>query len=740
MTTAPPMRPPTPTQPRPAAAPGSPSGGATIDPLKLVQKYKWVLCGSAVAGAIVGVIGHFLLLWIYPIYVSTAVFECYAQTDNVSSVVGTGTVEDELQRFMATQVQILLSDRLIGEAVNDPALAREAPKWYAQFVRNGSFNPAEAAEELLESLSAGVVVDSSLIQLSFRWTDPNDTTAIVRIIMETYQRNRRASHNLDAGERKRAVSNAIAALNSTIGTRKQQRERILRDENVETLDERYSVANQEIVFLQERIVEGRSTISALNVQLQQLTDEINSPVGITYTDRIRAAVDADPVIIQIKHQLASLEAALLAMQQRGIGPEHRSRKTLEARIQGTKDNMERERERLMRQRFDAEIDQLRSTIAQIRAQEAEHLIKLEEQRAKAADMARTLATVRDIMSEIDHLLQVKTQYEDDLKQLEALGDLPSSVRVVVYQQPQFPREPAFPKIYIMIPIGIVLVVGLVAGLIVLVEAVDQRVKTPADIALIPRTRVLGMVPHASEDPAAPQKVETVFRDQPSGVLAESFRQVRGPLLKRLRESGHKSLLVVAGMPGSGGTSVVVNLAAAMAAAEMRVLVIDANFRRPGVHRALGLPDAPGLAELLTGKGTLADVVRKTDDERVDVLPVGSVQDRRFELLATAACTQLLREASELYDMVLVDVAPAVVSGDALALANRCDASMLVVRALGEKRGQVARIRNELGEARAEFQGVLINGVRAAAGGYLKGNILATHRYQNTDAGSKPGAK
>jgi hypothetical protein len=72
----------------------------------------------------------------------------------------------------------------------------------------------------------------------------------------------------------------------------------------------------------------------------------------------------------------------------------------------------------------------------------------------------------------------------------------------------------------------------------------------------------------------------------------------------------------------------------------------------------------------------------------------------------------------------------------MALANRCDAVMLVVRALSEKRGMVARLRNELSEVKAEFLGVVVNAVRSAAGGYLKGNILAAHKYHNGGKGSK----
>ncbi len=100
----------------------------------------------------------------------------------------------------------------------------------------------------------------------------------------------------------------------------------------------------------------------------------------------------------------------------------------------------------------------------------------------------------------------------------------------------------------------------------------------------------------------------------------------------------------------------------------------------------------------------------------------------MERLASEEFTELLAAASAEYDIIFIDVPPAIVAGDGLSIANRCDATVLVVKAFSEKRGLVSRIRNELGDARAEFLGVIVNSVRASAGGYLRGNIRASQGY------------
>ncbi|HYE01683.1 MAG TPA: hypothetical protein VD963_00470, partial [Phycisphaerales bacterium] len=104
-----------------------------------------------------------------------------------------------------------------------------------------------------------------------------------------------------------------------------------------------------------------------------------------------------------------------------------------------------------------------------------------------------------------------------------------------------------------------------------------------------------------------------------------------------------------------------------------------------------------------------------------------------ERLSTSAMGSVLGELKSKFDLVILDVAPAIVSGDGLVLATRCDAVALVVRAGSEKRGLVARLMAQFGDSRAELLGVILSAVRSSAGGYFKRNIRATHEYQKPAA-------
>jgi succinoglycan biosynthesis transport protein ExoP len=626
-------------------------------------------------------------------------------------------------------VAILTSDRIIDRTVTDPKLISEAPRWSSQFIRNGRLDSVKAAKKLKKNLSAGIMGETELIRLSFWWTDPDEATAVLKLVSQTYSTDRFNQSRLDVNQRKQQIMTAISETEAQIKILQDRKLRMMFEKQTESLDQQHTAAMRQIDSLSTMITEVRAQKEMVASQLRQFQEELRSPSGPTIPDSVRKRVEDDYEVVQIKNELNSLEAGLTRLAKQGIGPEQRDYIRVKALVEARRQNLGQVRERLQRELFDAQIDSLKTAYDAASAQEADALSKLEAQKTKAIELTQLVTQVKDIDGEIRSLTDNKAKYGQDLKSVEVLTPLDTSSRVVVQQDAQRPKSPSFPKLYIMIPLGLVLCLGLVGGGVLLIEIVDQRVKTAADVAAIPRTRVLGMIPHSCEDPTACERIETVFRDRPAGVLAENFRQIRAQVLKKMTQGGHKSLLVVAGSPGAGATTVVINLAQAIAAAEHKVLVIDANFRRPGVHRVLGLSEQPGLSDVLAGEAGLWDAVQSSGTERFDVLAAGTPGVRVIERLGTEAIASLLKEAGTRYDIVLLDVAPAAVAGDGMSLANRCDATVLVVRALAEKRGMVVRLRNELGEAKAEFMGVVVNAVRSAAGGYLRSNILAAHTYQ-----------
>jgi len=703
----------------------------TIDPLKLMRKYAWLAVAAALLGAGMGVGAFYVLRAVAPEFTAEVIFEAFPPKEEAKTQEGTGS-EAEMERFMQTQVQRMISEQVFERIARDPRLVSEAQHWAAGVSTKGAVDANDAVEELAETLDARMLPGTNFIRLTAIYSKPVEASGLVKLAKEAYLTELRRSHNQTSAETKDVIKKQIDAIEQQILDLTAQRARIVADEGVDAIEQSQTEAARNLALVVNQLVAVGQEIQALKVTIAKFEEMLKSEAGITYTDLQRAQVEQMPVVATLQQRLRELETTRLSMRQAEIQPGHRSMKAVEAEIRATEQTLQESREVELRKLFDAQLDGSRSQAAQFQAQEADLLRQREDLRLEMTELTRILSDIDDLDERTDNLIQSRGRLEDDLRQVIARDTLSTAARISVAQPERIPTRVSFPRLLVTVPAGVFLALSCVGGLIVVREILDQRVKSPADVAMIPKARVLGMVPYASEDPSSPESIETVFRDDPRSILAESFRQLRTPVLKKMQRAGHKSLMVVAGLPGSGASSITLNLAFACAAAEQRVLVIDANFRRPAVHRAFGQGEAPGLSDVLAGKAALSKVSRKTDVEGVEILPAGSREHRVFERLGSEKMTELLAEAGRDYDLVLIDVAPAVVSGDALSVSHCADASILVVRAMGEKRGMVARLRNELGESRAELLGVVVNAVRSATGGYMRKNIRTSHAYQTEE--------
>lgn len=713
-------------------APLSQAGGSSIDPIKLLNKHKWLLVGAGVVGGLVGTGLTFVLEEVYPVWKPILLFRCTPPVESITAS-GGNTNEVEMTRFMQTQIKFITSDNVLSRVVDDPALRSQAQKWSARFMRTtpdgqSAFNTPRALRALRTDLGARVIPSTSLLEVSFSARTKEDATAILGLIREKYLAVLSSQGQTIQDDRTKSLTDTIARLDTELLGLQTRRRRIIETDGLESIDERASSNNQRLMQVNQDLAEIQQMLSGFARRREMMKAEIDNPQGFVASDENRERIDRDPLMQDFKVRISRFEDELKTMLNKGMSREHREYMALEARLAGTKANMEEERTRLLRQIFDADLDKYNKEISTLEAQVNAMTATRDELSRRQVALTQLQTEVSDIERQIDAGIKSRMTYNDLRQQLISLSQLTEANRVVVYQPERFPQELSFPQFKYMIPLGIILGMGLVGGIVFLREIVDQRVKGPSDINLMPRMKLLGWVPDASEDPEGKGAAESAFRDRPRGVLAESYRQLRSSVIKRIDASGHKSLLVIGGMPGAGASSVTANLALAMAASDRRVLVVDANFRRPSQHRIFGVQEAPGLADVLGSGKSVESVIQRSSTPNVDVLSVGSKELRVVERLAANAKGELISKLKGMYDFVIIDVAPAVVANDCFAIAQRVDSTLMVVRAMADKRGMVTRIRNEIGDTRGEFLGVVVNAVRTSSGGYMRGNIKAASDY------------
>ncbi|GAB4384521.1 MAG: polysaccharide biosynthesis tyrosine autokinase [Phycisphaerales bacterium] len=709
-----------------------------LDPVKLLKKYVWWLAAAAVVGAVIGTVAHFALLKLAPKYVSEVVFEIGPAQVEPGQLFNDYGRADEFERFMATQQQRMISSSVLEKVAQDPRLPMEAPNWIKPYMKGGAVNYIEASRDLADIVKARIVTGTSYIILSAAWKNPVDATAIAKLVKETYLSELSRTVSVEAQERAQLINSTIQSIEEQIRSANDQRARLLREQSVDSLDDRASALGQQQTLVLNQLAEVNQAITQLTSMIEQMEKMRNSETGITYSDTQRAAANQDPIVLNLRQQLKAVETELQQLRQQGFKEAHREYRRLQARADSITQQIQESLNEALARNFDAEYDQLTRDLRTYQARNLQLTQEAEKLRTQLAELNENIAKIDDLDRQVNELIAAKQTQSENLANLRQQADRKNAGRVSVIQSERKPTEVSFPKIIIMVPAGVVIVTGLVGGVVVLRELFDQRVKGPSDITLLPRAKVLGMIPSREEDPSTNAPAETVFRDVPSSVLAEHIRQLRTAVIQQMQRQGHKSLVVLGGMPGSGASTVVANLGMACASTDLRVLIVDGNFRRPAQHRIFKTPDSPGLADQLAGLASVDDVIVHVPGEaKLDLVPVGSAEHRVFERLGAHQMGMFLDAVKDRYDLIIVDVAPALVSSDGLALANRVDASMLVVRALGETRGMVARLRNELDECRADMLGVLVNAVRSAAGGYMRQNIRVSQAYHTP--GVKVGA-
>lgn len=718
-------------------ASGGGGGGASIDPVKLLKQYYPMLILALMVGTGIGVGAHFVLLREYPLWTAKAMFHVQDPIESVSTaIVRVPQSRDEQERYLGTQIQLMTSDIVLNKAVRDRNFVKT--EWAKPFVdTKGAIDVDKAVRALQKKVSARMLPQTSLLELTMSTHKDVDSAIIVAAVTDAYMEDHRSRGRSNSTNQRGALTQKINSLETSIRDLITSRGKLLEDARLDDMDIRTSAPSMEQENISRELVQINTDLSSVMSQMDTYLKQLQENRTDMVPDRLRDRLDRDPVMNQYQQKIASLKDSESALLKQGYLVNHPDVLNIRANIDASERQREDYETKKLQEMRAGEIDSIQTAIDSLNSQKK----TLDEKNATLSTRRQEIVQARVRFDQIESDL---SRLQDDLQRYqaafteadlfdfrqnansEAVGD-----RVRVIAPAETPTAMSFPKLKTMMLVGGILSVGLVGGLIFLREVLDQRVRGPHEAAMVPRVKVLGIVPEASEDPSKPASIETAFRDSPSGVVTESFRQLRAPLIQKMDYNGHKSLLVMSGMPGSGATTVASNLALGCAGSGERVLIIDANFRRPGMQRVFKLPEGNGLADVLAGTVPLDEAVSATPVEGLSVLCAGTAAGRAVpERLAGEAMNRVLLEASAKFDRIFIDVPPAIVAGDGMSVANRCDAAIIVVRAYAEKRGLLARVRNQLGDTRAEFLGVVVNAVRASAGGYFKRNIKATHQYQN----------
>ncbi|MDA4842291.1 polysaccharide biosynthesis tyrosine autokinase [Enterobacter hormaechei] len=223
-----------------------------------------------------------------------------------------------------------------------------------------------------------------------------------------------------------------------------------------------------------------------------------------------------------------------------------------------------------------------------------------------------------------------------------------------------------------------------------------------------------------------RSVKLLARDNPTDLSVEAIRSLRTSLHFAMMQASNNILLISGATPEAGKTFVSCNLAAVIAQSDKKVLLIDADLRKGQVHHELGFSEENGLSDVLIGKMTFSDIIKKTEIENLDFISRGQIPPNPSELLMNANFKTLLDCVSSLYDMVIIDTPPVLAVSDACIAAKYAGATMLVARFQKNTLKEMEVSNKRFAQNNLVINGVIFNRVEKRAINYYEYN---DYKYQ-----------
>ena len=347
------------------------------------------------------------------------------------------------------------------------------------------------------------------------------------------------------------------------------------------------------------------------------------------------------------------------------------------------------------------------------AEERSLMTALEQQKNEALALNRRAIEYGSLQRDAASNRQIFEGLLQRTKETDIASNLrTSNIRIV--DEAEIPRYPARPQKLGSLTLG--LFGGSVLGIALafLFEYLDSRFKNPEDIKQHLGLPFLGMIPsiHAKEHQGNP----LVNAGAPPQFV-EAFRSLRTNVLFSSPDAKARHVVVTSTIPGEGKTVVASNLALSLAATGHRVLLIDADMRRPKAHTVFNMEQEPGLSNIIAGKVKASDAVKRIDQSNCWFLPAGTSPPNPVELLGSRRFSDFLASLSHHFEWVIIDSPPVMAVADGAVLAHVATGVVFVVGAEMATRGAVKAALEQLDAAKAQYVGAVLNKVEVQRHAY-----------------------
>ncbi len=636
---------------------------------------------------------------------------------------------------LETEVMILQSDLLALQVVKELALDRRADFGGKTADLSSSIDlapdPLQAdssrASSLLSSFRGNLKVTLSpnthIIKVSFRSPDKELTANVVNTLMSTYAENNFKSRFDSTMQASDWLSKQLVDLQMKVETSQEKLVRYQKEHEILGMDEKQNITTAKLDELNKSLTAAESDRMAKEsvYRLVESGDADTIASAASTLDAAGAGTTSDSALLstlRTKEADVRIQAAELSTQ---FGPSYPKVMQLNGQLK----------------EIDAQLlAEIKKVGGKIRGQylaalQRENMLReaFEKQKQQANKLNESAIQYSILKRDLD---SYRTLYEGLMEKMKeagvSAGLKSNNFRIVdVARVPTAPIEPNIPR-----NLAFAVMLGLTSGvgLAFLLEGLDNTVRTTEQAQMISGLPPLGMIPMGSRTAreganakrlviaTSKEAVELITQVRPQSQMAESYRALRTSLLLSNLGAPPKVIMITSALPQEGKTTTSINCAVVLAQKGIRVLLIDADLRRPSIHKTLGMGPRSGLSNVLTGSATLQQAITRSPVlPSLSVLPAGTPPPNPAELLASSNMRDMLEELRGQYDHIVVDTPPTLSVTDAVVLSPRADAIVLVIRSGQTTKQALRRSRDILMQVNAKVSGVLLNAVDLSSPDY-----------------------
>jgi len=696
------------------------------DVLRILRKRLWLILACFVVLGLGGAGAIITWRYVAPLYTATGIIAVEpGQGGRLGEIAPVYSEQVPIQlytQYVMRQVMAIRSDRVLGTALENLG------------PNQTMFRGPDAAYRLGQKLAVQSLPESEAISVSLSGTDATQVREIVREVAQQYLANVEDQRKTIDADRQRDLRTERDDLRRDRDRIANELTELRRQSDAVVLDERGSEEMVRLTTLAGQLVNVQFELAGARsawLQFQELQKEAQDkkdlrPVLLAFPEMMQG-LRQDPRVLVLNQQVARLSQEMEGLKGR-FGERHEAVRRSQTALQAAQNDLEAQQNAVLVELVQQQAAVLQNNYNRTRESEAELLDKVAEARSAAVRLSQRAAEYRQREDEFRRLQDLLQTVSDGLERMRIASAL-ARPNIRIAQMPSIPFDPTEPRTVLYSAAAIVFSLMVGVGLSIALELMDTRIRTPAEVARQVGVPLLGSVPDLAEDDRLPldTNLALVSYRSPESLLAEAFRQLRTNLLFT-SDQPIKSVLITSPNPGDGKSTVAANMATAMARSGNKVLLVEANFRRPALARLFDVPDVIGLSNVLVGMNSASEAIQATAVENLDLLVGGATPPSPADLLGSPAMRRFLDEQKKNYDRVIVDGAPILVVADSHLLAEIVDGVVLVLRANENTRGMAQRGTRMILSLKVKLLGAVLNGVRATKGGYFREAYQAYYDY------------